>query len=325
MSLALPPALALQLPDGTIKRILLEDYLRGVVAAALPADAPLEAMKALAVAARTFAATTHRHAEHHADVCTTRHCQAWSERANPRAARAVLETRGMVAMFDDKLIEAFYFEHCDGKTREAKGVLMDAPPYLKSVACPCGFASMKGHGIGMCQRGMLAMARFGERYDLILKHYYSGIALQALGTAETTGESQRASQSPAPAAKHLPTSIKREAPELKRDVAGVMPEKPARKTIAPRRAARPKIEQPPETPSAPPETPPVAAPEPSVTLPDAHSPEEDDLFMFLAVEDVKPPEEPKPPPLPKPPTVESRPPTPFAPPPLHPGGISRRA
>ncbi len=63
MSLALPAAIRLLLPDGAVKNILLEDYLRGVVAAALDADAPLEAQKALAVAARTFAAHTHRHLE----------------------------------------------------------------------------------------------------------------------------------------------------------------------------------------------------------------------------------------------------------------------
>lgn len=186
MSLTLPESLDLLLPDGTIRRILLEDYLRGVVAAALPADAPLEAMKALAVAARTFAANTRRHLERGADVCTLRHCQAWNERANARAARAVMETRGIVATFNEKLIEAFYFEHCDGKTREAKGVLMDAPAYLKSVACPCGFASMKGHGIGMCQRGMLAMARVGDDYRTILTHYYSGVAVEQLAIDENT-------------------------------------------------------------------------------------------------------------------------------------------
>src|SRR4029079_7392726 len=160
-------------------------------------------MKALAVAARTFAANTHRHLEHHADVCTLRHCQAWNARANRRAARAVLKPRGIVISFDDKLIEAFYFEHCDGKTRDAKGVLLDAPAYLKGVSCPCGFASMKGHGIGLCVRGRLAMARLGERYDLILGHYYSGIVLQELVIDETTRVQE-------------PTAFTGETPDAKR-------------------------------------------------------------------------------------------------------------
>src|SRR5581483_5560970 len=176
----IPEVIRVLLPNGSVKTLLLEDYLRGVTAAALPADAPLEALKALAVAARTFAATTHRHLEQYADVCTTRHCQAWSERANPRAARAVLETRSVVAVQNGKLIDAFYFDHCDGKTRDAAGVLVNPPSYLKSVPCPCGSVARKGHGIGMCQRGMLVMARFGENYQYILKHYYTGITLEAL-------------------------------------------------------------------------------------------------------------------------------------------------
>lgn len=262
MSPSLPEAIRLLLPDGTVKRLLLEDYLRGVVAGALPADAPLEAMKALSVAARTFAANTHRHTDLSADVCTLRHCQTWNARANPRAARAVMETRGIVATFNDNLIEAFYFEHCDGKTRDAKGVLMNAPGYLKSVSCQCGFASMKGHGIGMCMRGMLAMANAGDSYEFILKHYYSRIALvegmldsgapfaepPATTRGTTTLESTpvrimpvkpivRKEVSLPPAAEETkPATLPPAAPE-----AGG--EKPVRKTAAPRRAPRKKVEQ----------------------------------------------------------------------------------
>lgn len=325
MSLALPESLRLLLPDGKIKNILLEDYLRGVVAAALPADAPLEAQKALAVAARTFAANTHRHTDRDADVCTLRHCQAWNERANPRASRAVLETRSIVATFDDKLIEAFYFDHCDGKTREAKGVLMDAPGYLKSVTCPCGFASMKGHGIGMCQRGMLSMARLGEAYNNILTHYYTGIALQEIGVDKTTkiqdprpvtrraaaAISGTAPSKPRTTAKPTPrverTESKTETPPLA--AAEGAPETLAPKPVTPRRSPRPKPEQQ-EAAQAQEPTPPLAQettpetftpltvepaattapppPEAYVTLNDVHSAEEDDLFLFLAVEDVKP-------------------------------------
>lgn len=315
MSLTLPDSLGLLLPDGTIRRILLEDYLRGVVAAALPANAPLEGMKALAVAARTFAATTHRHSERGADVCTTRHCQAWNERANPRAARAVLETRGIVATFNEKLIEAFYFEHCDGKTREAKGVLIEPPAYLKSVACPCGFASMKGHGIGMCQRGMLTLARLGEDYRNILAHYYSGIALEQVGgdeERETRGESgqilsareaptveRQASSVIPPVAFQSPPTEQVEPAKQEPTVEAPSPaeslsEKPRRaqkterKTVGPRQAYREKIEK--SKPTPPPQvavTPPPP-PEPLITLDNENAAEADDLMLFLAVEDVPP-------------------------------------
>lgn len=188
MTLTIPATIRVLLPDGTVERIPLEDYVRGVVAAVLPADTPLEALKAQAVAARTFAAHTHRHLDRAADVCTVRHCQHWRERANPTAARAVIETRGIVALHQGKLIDAFYFDHCDGHTRDGTTMIAGAPAYLKSVACACGFATLKGHGIGMCQRGVSVMARFGDSYDVILRHYYTGIVLEFAESQAAPGE-----------------------------------------------------------------------------------------------------------------------------------------
>jgi stage II sporulation protein D len=34
-----------------------------------------------------------------------------------------------------------------------------------------------GHGVGMCQYGAYGMAKMGLKYDAILEHYYTGIAL----------------------------------------------------------------------------------------------------------------------------------------------------
>lgn len=312
MSLSLPAAIRLLLPDGAVKTILLEDYLRGVAAAALDADAPLEAMKALAVAARTFAARTHRHLERGADLCATRHCQQWNERANPRAARAVMETRGIVATHDDQFIEAFYFEHCDGKTRGAQGVLVNAPAYLKSVTCPCGFAALKGHGIGMCLRGMVALARLGEQYDFILQHYYSGVTLEQLDIDEKTRRAlpltpkhapTRAPQTaPKPAARARPTPRRAKpaepppitpavsAPLKKSEPPPSTPQtapKPAPKPT-PRHSTRSKLEHAPLN-EPPRETPEQAAP-PSFIAPriepKPESEDADDFISFLAVEEV---------------------------------------
>lgn len=339
MPLALPESIRLLLPNAQVKVILLEDYLRGVVAAALPADTPLEAQKALAVAARTFAANTRRHADRDADVCTLRHCQAWNERANPRAARAVLETRGIVATFDDKLIEAFYFEHCDGKTRDARGVLINAPGYLKSVTCACGFASLKGHGIGMCQRGMLAMARLGETYANILTHYYSGIALQEIGVDQTTttalsrpaprrGVASIAGTAPSgPRTRPVPSGDTEPARSKSEPSAPdqTAPGKTDAGRATPRRSSRAKPEQPqplqasePSQPLSREVTPPPAAPAApppgaDAALQDAHSPEEDGLYLFLAVEDVKPAA--APPPAAAEPLSDLRPPPAFDAPP----------
>ena len=99
MRVSIPTKIRVLQPDDSVREIDLEDYTRGVTSAALPADTPLEAFKAQAVAARTFGVVTQRHAEKQADVCTTRHCQIWLDSAISQVARAVDETRAIVLTF----------------------------------------------------------------------------------------------------------------------------------------------------------------------------------------------------------------------------------
>ncbi len=180
MDLTVPSSIRVLLSTGTVSELKMETYLAGVVAAEMGATAPLEALKAQAVASRTYAVSAHRHPESGADVCTTSHCQKW-RRVDPIIApevfRAVSETWGMIAMHDGKLIDAFFFEHCDGHTRNAQDLLMPAVPYLQSVECECGFIAMKGHGVGLCQRGAIVMARRGVSFERILRYYYYGITI----------------------------------------------------------------------------------------------------------------------------------------------------
>jgi len=74
-----------------IKKMPLEEYLIGVVAAEMAVDFEIEALKAQAVAARTYAygrmkkiyANTNADAHNGADVCTdSGHCQAWIDKAD---------------------------------------------------------------------------------------------------------------------------------------------------------------------------------------------------------------------------------------------------
>ena len=183
----LPESIRVLLPDGQVEEMQLEDYLAGVIAAEMGPDAPLEALKAQAVASRTYAAAIHRHALFGADVCTTAHCQEWKHieaALAPDVYRAVSETRGMVAAAGGRLIQAFFFEHCDGHTRAAEDAMMPPVPYLTSVECPCGFVALKGHGVGMCRRGAIALARQGFAFQEILGHYYRGIRVLDAGGEE---------------------------------------------------------------------------------------------------------------------------------------------
>jgi hypothetical protein len=177
---AVPGSIRVLMPNGQVEEMKLETYLAGAVAMEIGSGAPIEALKAQAVASRTYAAAAHRHPEVDADVCTTTHCQEW-RRVDPIVApevfRAISETWGIVAVHDGKLIDAFFFEHCDGHTRNSEDVLMPDLPYLRSVACACGFVAMKGHGVGLCQRGAIVMARRGASFERILRHYYRGVVM----------------------------------------------------------------------------------------------------------------------------------------------------
>src|SRR5262249_3259728 len=81
----------------------LEDYVHGVVSAEMPQRAPLEALKAQAVVARTHAyfimTTTKRHRKEGYDLCDEQHCQVYGgRRAETERTRAVVrDTRGKIA------------------------------------------------------------------------------------------------------------------------------------------------------------------------------------------------------------------------------------
>ncbi|MGE5262966.1 MAG: SpoIID/LytB domain-containing protein, partial [Acidobacteriota bacterium] len=189
MGVVVPGLIRVLMPNGQVVVMKLETYLAGVVACEIGANGPLEALKAQAVASRTYAASAHRHPELGADVCTAAHCQEW-KRVDPIVApevfRAVSETWGIVAIHEGKLIDAFFFEHCDGHTRSSEDVLMPAVPYLQGVECQCGFVALKGHGVGLCQRGAIVMARRGRTFEQILSHYYHGVVV--IHTAIESGQ-----------------------------------------------------------------------------------------------------------------------------------------
>ena len=143
---------------GEIVRLPLEDYVTGVVAAEMPAEFPAEALKAQAVAARTYilkrlkagGIANSRHPG--ADVCDDhRHGQAWispEEMKNRwgtlnyyryyyKIRQAVDDTRGQVITYEGQLIDPIYHASCGGKGTENAGEVWKVDvPYLKGVPCP---------------------------------------------------------------------------------------------------------------------------------------------------------------------------------------------
>ncbi len=143
---------------GEIVRLPLEDYVTGVVAAEMPAEFPAEALKAQAVAARTYilkrlkAGGVANSGHPGADVCDDhRHGQAWISREEMKKRwgtfnyyryyykirQAVDDTRGLVITYEGQLIDPIYHSSCGGKGTENSGEVWKVNvPYLKGVPCP---------------------------------------------------------------------------------------------------------------------------------------------------------------------------------------------
>ena len=111
-------------PSGlrVVEVVDLETYVAGVVASEMPSDFPLEAMKAQAIAARTYALYhLGSHETEGADLCGSVHCQAYAGRATrgSRAFLATSETAGQVLVYNGLLVDALYHAACGGATATA--------------------------------------------------------------------------------------------------------------------------------------------------------------------------------------------------------------
>ncbi len=119
----------------------LEEYLKGVVPKELSPEVfnAYDALKAQAVAARTYAIKhLGAHGDLGFDVYDTAQSQVYGglTAEHPLSSRAVEETRGEVAVYRGKLINALYTSTCGGLTEDAANVFEGSPePYLKSTEC----------------------------------------------------------------------------------------------------------------------------------------------------------------------------------------------
>ncbi len=126
----------------TVVNVLnMEDYLRGVVPNELSPQAfpQIEALKAQAVAARTYALRNRGQFQTKGyDLCATPACQVYRGRSTESALsdQAVSGTRGLVARYQGEPINALYTSTCGGHTEDGANIFEGTPtPYLKGVAC----------------------------------------------------------------------------------------------------------------------------------------------------------------------------------------------
>ena len=157
-----------------VDELPLEDYLRGVVPNELSpvTFGQVEALKAQAVAARTYIyRNLGQYANEGYDVCATDTCQVYQGAGSedPMATQAVVDTRGTIATYDGKPINALYSSTCGGRTEDAENIFNEKVPYLVSVTCeykhpkPLPFTTTRS--IPGWKDGVLAVARVSNFSD----------------------------------------------------------------------------------------------------------------------------------------------------------------
>ena len=124
-----------------INELSLEDYLKGVVPAEMGPKIfdELEALKAQAVAARTYAVRRlNEFRTEGYDICPGPACQAYLGFSGEDAmsSRAVADTAGLVMTYQGQLIDALYTATCGGETSDVQTMFPTRnDPYLKRTRC----------------------------------------------------------------------------------------------------------------------------------------------------------------------------------------------
>ncbi len=119
-----------------INHVEIEKYLYGLVPSEMPSGFPIEALKAQAVAARTYAIHNKtKHIKEGFNLCDTTHCQVYSgyDVEKPSTNLAVDETKGILAYYNGNTIDAQYHSSSSGYTNDSISVWGGDSPYLKSV------------------------------------------------------------------------------------------------------------------------------------------------------------------------------------------------
>ncbi len=119
-----------------------EDYVKGVVSAEMSTSWSIEALKAQAVAARSYALTLGtKHGTHHFDICDDIHCQRYTGQtsAGANSNAAVDQTVGQVALYNGKVAETYYYSSNGGASQSVSvvwGTNQSLYPYLTEVVDP---------------------------------------------------------------------------------------------------------------------------------------------------------------------------------------------
>ena len=185
--------------SGQTLQMTLHDYITGVVASEMPVYFGTEAIRAQAIAARTYAIYKiigGQDSGEHPGIylCdATSHCCAytpksssydkWGESGNSviqTAEAAVYDTENKVVTYNESCICAVWHSSSVNQTKNAKDVWGSPVAYLCSVPTSEKDRRASGHGVGMSQYGADDMAGQGFSSEEILQHYYTDCIISRL-------------------------------------------------------------------------------------------------------------------------------------------------
>lgn len=162
--------------ENKIEELELEEYLVGVLAAEMPASFEMEALKAQAVASRTYAMykiNTNKNQDF--DILTSVTNQSYITKEDmkkkwenqytyylEKIKKAVEETKSEVIYYDGEIIESFYFAMSNGTTEESALVFQEELPYIKSVPSSWDNESLKNFQV----ETILTKSEFCQKLNL---------------------------------------------------------------------------------------------------------------------------------------------------------------
>jgi stage II sporulation protein D len=119
-------------------RLDIESYVQGVVPNEMPASWPLEALKAQAVAARTYAYTqmTRNKTKGYLEMTVASQVYGGKSSEHSRSNQAVAETKGIYALYNNVPIDAVFHSSSGGHTEHSENVWLSSVPYLRGVNDP---------------------------------------------------------------------------------------------------------------------------------------------------------------------------------------------
>ncbi|MDR7869837.1 MAG: SpoIID/LytB domain-containing protein [Tissierellaceae bacterium] len=119
-----------------INHINIENYLFGVVPREIPASSHIDALRAQAIVARSYAYTTlKKHISEGYNLCSTTHCQVYGgyDWEHPNTNQSVIDTYGEYVTYDGQVVNTPFHSSSGGHTESSENVWGGKLPYLVPV------------------------------------------------------------------------------------------------------------------------------------------------------------------------------------------------